>query len=119
MRKRILCAVAMLAMSGSVLFGQSGAPTAAPLTVIRAGMLIDGVSEAPRKNQLIFVRGERIEKVADGSAERPGGTKSSDLSNATRLPGLIDAHTHSFLWGADRVEGGYEANISTGGSALR
>ncbi len=109
----------MLAMSGSVLIGQSGAPTAAPLTVIRAGMLIDGVSEAPRKNQLIFVRGERIEKVADGSAEIPAGTKLIDLSNATLLPGLIDAHTHIFLWGEDPVKGGYDANILKAGIALR
>src|SRR5437588_5624885 len=119
MRKRILCAVAMLAMSGSVLIGQSGAPAAAPLTVIRAGMLIDGVSEAPRKNQLIFVRGERIEKVADGSAAIPAGTKVIDLSAATVLPGMIDAHTHIFLWGEDPAKGGYDANILKAGVALR
>jgi len=115
----MLCAVAMLAMSGSVLFGESGAPTAAPLTVIRAGMLIDGVSEAPRKNQLIFVRGERIEKVADDSAPIPAGTKVIDLSNATVLPGLIDAHTHIFLWGEDPAKGGYDVNILKAGIALR
>src|SRR5260370_22551550 len=96
MRKRILCAVAMLAMlallamTGSVSLGQnggqsggqSGAPAALPLTVIRAGTLIDGVSEAPRKNHLIFVRGERIEKVAVGSAAIPPGSKEIDLSYA-------------------------------------
>src|SRR2546422_9106658 len=119
MRKRILCVVAMLAMSGSVLIGQSGAPTAAPLTVIRAGTLIDGVSETPRKNQLIFVRGERIEKVADASAKIPEGTKVLDLSNATVLPGLIDAHTHIFLWGEDPAKGGYDENILKAGIALR
>src|SRR5229473_1907238 len=121
MRKRILCAVAMLAMlallamTGSVLLGQnggqsgvhSGSQGTAPLTVVRAGTLIDGVSEAPRKNQLIFVRGDRIEKVADGSAAIPAGTKVIDLSNATVLPGLIDAHTHIFLWGEDPAKGGY------------
>src|SRR5947208_4784865 len=119
MRKRIPCVVAMLAMSGSVLIGQSGAPTAAPLTVIRAGTLIDGVSAAPRKNQLIFVRGEHIEKLADGSAAIPAGTKVIDLSNATVLPGLIDAHTHIFLWGEDPAKGGYDANILKAGIALR
>src|SRR2546422_11004866 len=98
MRKRILCVVAMLAMSGSVLIGQSGAPTAAPLTVIRAGMLIDGVSEAPRKNQLIFVRGERIEKVADGSAEIPAGAKVVGLFEATGLAGAVHADHHNFPW---------------------
>src|SRR5216684_4205896 len=106
MRVRILCVVAILAMSGSVSFGQNGAQGAVPLTVVRAGTLIDGVSESPRKNQLIFVRGERIEKVADGAAAIPAGTKVIDLSNATVLPGLIDAHTHIFLWGEDPAKGG-------------
>src|SRR5438309_5460960 len=115
MRKPILCAVAILAMSGSVSLGQG----AAPLTVSRAGTLIDGVSVAPRRNQLIFVRGERIEKVADGSAAIPAGTKVIDLSNATVLPGLIDAHTHIFLWGEDPKKGGYDANILKAGIALR
>src|SRR5467141_5273298 len=127
MRKRMLCAVAMLATSGGVSLGQSegqrsgqsGVPSTAPLTVVRAGTLIDGVSEAPRKNQLIFVRGERIEKVADGSAAIPAGTKVIDLSSATVLPGLIDAHTHIFLWGENPEKGGYDANILKAGIALR
>src|SRR5260370_22577490 len=106
MRKRVLCAMAMLAASNSASLGQSarqsGGQGAATLTVIRAGTLIDGVSEASRKNQLIFVRGERIEKVAEGSAAIPAGAKVIDLSSATLLPGLIDSHTHIFLWGEDR-----------------
>ncbi len=119
MRKRILFAVAMLAIGGSVSLGQAGGQGSAALTVIRAGVLIDGVSEAPRKNQLIFVRGERIEKVVDGSAAIPSGAKVIDLSNATVLPGLIDAHTHIFLWGEDPNKGGYDENILKAGIALR
>src|SRR5260370_27316385 len=95
--------------------GQSAPP--APLTVIRAGTLIDGVSESPRKNQLIFVRGERIEKVADAAEKIPAGAKGIDLSNATVLPGLIDSHTHIFLWGEDPKKGGYDANILESGIA--
>src|SRR5260370_20396483 len=128
-RKRILCAMAMVAMvatGGSVSLGQSrgqsggqsGGQGAATLTVIRAGTLIDGVSEVPRKNQLIFVRGERIEKVAEGSAAIPAGTKVIDLSSATVLPGLIDSHTHIFLWGEDPAKCGYDSNILKAGIAL-
>ena len=98
---------------------QSQKPESAPLTVIRAGTLVDGQSETPRKNQLIFVRGHRIEKVADGSATIPAGAATIDLSNATVLPGLIDSHTHLFLWGEDPAKGGYDANILKAGLALR
>src|SRR5437899_7943706 len=122
MREPILCAVAMLAMlamTGSISLGQAGVQGVAPLTVIRAGNLIDGVSETPRKNQLIFVRGERIEKVSDASARIPKEAKIMDLGNATVLPGLIDSHTHIFLWGEDPAKGGYDANILKAGIALR
>jgi imidazolonepropionase-like amidohydrolase len=119
MIKKLLCTMAIMSMGSSVAQGQSSGTGAASLTVIRAGTLIDGVSEAPRKNQLIFVRGERIEKVADASTAIPAGAKLIDLSNSTVLPGLIDAHTHIFLWGEDPAKGGYDENILKAGIALR
>jgi imidazolonepropionase-like amidohydrolase len=100
-------------------FGQGQKTETVPVTVIRAGTLIDGQSETLRKNQLIFVRGNRIEKVTDGSSAIPAGAKTIDLSNATVLPGLIDSHTHLFLWGEDPAKGGYDANILKAGIALR
>ncbi len=115
----ILCAAALVLLKGDVARGQSAPQTPAPLTVIRAGTLIDGVSQTPRKNQLIFVRGERIEKVTEAGAAIPEGAKVIDLSNATVLPGLIDSHTHIFLWGEDPAKGGYDANILKAGIALR
>ena len=119
MRRSLACFTSALILCSFGARGQSTPSAPTPLTVIRAGTLIDGVSDAPRKNQFIFVRGERIEKVLDASIPIPSGTKVIDLSNATVLPGLIDAHTHIFLWGEDPNKGGYDANILNAGIALR
>src|SRR6266436_4377925 len=110
MKKNIVSAILPLILFASTVRSQSSASSAAQVTVIRAGSLIDGLSGSPRKNQLIFVRGNRIEKVADGSAQIPAGATVIDLSAATVLPGLIDSHTHIFLWGEDPAKGGYDEN---------
>jgi imidazolonepropionase-like amidohydrolase len=96
------------------------AQSGAGVTVIRAGTLIDGKSEKPRANQVIVIRGNRIESVSDAStAKIPAGASEMDLSKQTVLPGLIDSHTHIFLQGEDPAKGGYDANILTQGLALR
>lgn len=115
MKKMSLAVASLLLIGAGVLHPQNSAP----LTVIRAGTLIDGISDTPKKNQLIFVRGDHIEKVAEGSAQIPAGVKVIDLSAATVLPGLIDSHTHIFLWGEDPNKGGYDVNILKAGIALR
>ena len=87
-------------------------PAAPPVIVIRAGVLIDGVSPAPKQNQLIVVRGNRVESVGDvGARKPPDGARVIDLSSATVLPGLIDAHTHILLHGEDAAEGGYDLQL--------
>jgi imidazolonepropionase-like amidohydrolase len=89
------------------------------VTVIRAGTVIDGSNATPRKNQLIFVHGNRIEKVTDSATQIPAEAAVIDLSTSTVLPGLIDSHTHIFLWGEDPAKGGYDENILKAGIALR
>src|SRR2546430_3454914 len=118
MRKLLLVCVAA-ALACSTARTQNAGKDGGSLVVIRAGSLIDGASNTPRKNQLIFVRGQRIEKIADASEQIPSGATLIDLSSATVLPGLIDSHTHIFLWGEDPAKGGYDANILNAGIALR
>jgi len=95
-------------------------PTAQPVSVIRAGMLIDGKSDQPRRDQVIVIRGNRVDSVTDAaSAKIPPGATLIDLSKDTVLPGLIDSHTHIFLQGEEPAEGGYDANILWPPLALR
>jgi imidazolonepropionase-like amidohydrolase len=90
------------------------------VTAIRAGTLIDGKSSTPRRDQVIVVRGNRIESVGDvASAKVPGGASVIDLSRATVLPGLIDSHTHVFLQGDDPAQGGYDVQLLKHGLAFR
>src|SRR6266481_402401 len=119
--RKVFVALCITLIAATHAASQASSAGAAPttLTVIRAGSLIDGTSEAARKNQLIFIRGERIEKVADAAAAIPADAHVIDLSSATVLPGLIDAHTHIFLWGEDPAKGGYDENILKAGIALR
>ena len=90
------------------------------VTVIRAGVLIDGKSEQPRRDQLIVIRGNQIDSVSNAAnANIPAGAAVIDLSKETVLPGLIDSHTHIFLQGEDPAQGGYDANILMAPLALR
>jgi imidazolonepropionase-like amidohydrolase len=98
----------------------SGGPVLHPFTVIRAGTLIDGKSDTPRHDQVIILRGNRIENISDAdSAKIPDGANVIDLSHATVLPGLIDSHTHIFLQGEEPAQGGYDVNILKYPLALR
>jgi imidazolonepropionase-like amidohydrolase len=98
----------------------SATQAADAVTVIRAGTLIDGKSATPRRDQVIVVRGNRIESVGDAaSAKVPAGATAVDLSRWTVLPGLIDAHTHLFLQGEDPADGGYDVQLLKHGLAFR
>jgi imidazolonepropionase-like amidohydrolase len=68
-------------------------PAPAPVTAIRAGKFIDVQAGRVLTNQIILIRGTKIEAVGANVAI-PEGAKVIDLSKMTVLPGLVDCHTH-------------------------
>jgi len=99
-RWKILAFVILFFALSNILPAQeTGASATAPKRVaIRAGRLIDGKSDTPVSNALILIEGDRIVNVTAGGSA-PAGVEVLDLTNATVLPGLVDAHTHVLLQG--------------------
>jgi len=80
----------------------SQAPSPDHWIAVRAGRLLDGKSEKLAANQVVLIKGDRIAEVGPAEKVRvPAGAEVIDLSHATVLPGLIDAHTHVFGNGPD------------------
>jgi imidazolonepropionase-like amidohydrolase len=107
MRTRYLATSLLLLVACAITSAQTPPPDHLPpspdhWTVIRAGRLFDTKSEKLVSNQVVLIRGDRITEV--GPTEKvkvPDGAMVIDLSHATVLPGLIDAHTHVFGNGTD------------------
>lgn len=65
----------------------------AQVTVIKAGKLVQTDEGTVARDQMILIRGNKIEAVGTGIAI-PENATVIDLAKMTVLPGLIDCHTH-------------------------
>jgi len=96
-------AVVLLASLNAL--GQAEPP--AHRVVIRAGHVLDVKSGSTLNNQAIVIEGDKIVSVGPAAdAKAVPGADTIDLSKATVLPGLIDAHTHLTF---EHTQLGYES----------
>jgi imidazolonepropionase-like amidohydrolase len=72
-------------------------PDAPAFLRLRADHLLDGSGGAGLHDAAVLIEGGRIRAIGpDRAIERPEGHVAIDLGNATLMPGLIDAHMHTF-----------------------
>lgn len=87
MKKAAFCFGLVLTLMGAAAQDQ--------VIAIKCGRLIDVKSGHVISNAIILIEGEKIAALGrQGEVALPSGAETIDLSNATVLPGLIDAHDH-------------------------
>lgn len=84
---------AALMISFSVFPARAQLNSNSGIVAIKAGKLLDPETGKTTANQIILVEGNKIKEIG-GNVSIPAEAKIVDLSKATVLPGLFDAHTH-------------------------
>ncbi len=80
--------------------GQVAAQSPAPVTLVKAGRLLDPRTGNVLSPAAVLIENGKIKEVgtpAQVQSHAPAGVKTIDLGSATLLPGLIDSHTHLLL----------------------
>jgi imidazolonepropionase-like amidohydrolase len=111
MQHRIAAALAAVLAIGTAAAAGAQAPVPAtakplPVTVIKAGRLLDPETGTIAANQVIVIEGERIKAVGPNLAV-PAGATVIDLTKLTVMPGLVDAHTHMAMTYKEQPENNY------------
>ncbi len=92
MFKQLVCIALLLIVSATGTPAQQ-TPSSPQVTIIRAGKLVDVDAGRVLTNQMLLLRGGKIEAIGENLSV-PAGATVIDLSKMTVLPGLIDCHTH-------------------------
>ncbi len=109
MRRHLFFSVLLLLLTLSAGLGGLAQAGEVEAVYVLAGKLLDVRAGRLLTDQVIVIRGERIERVIPASeATLPHGANVIDLSGATVLPGLIDMHDH--LTGDHRFHGYFETD---------
>jgi imidazolonepropionase-like amidohydrolase len=115
--KLLAASMAALGAFASAAFTSASAGAAEQIVAIRAGKLVDVVAGKVLNDQTILVSNDRISAVGPtGSVTVPAGARTIDLSGATVLPGLVDAHVH--LTGDPNLHGYRSLGVSDIRAAL-
>jgi imidazolonepropionase-like amidohydrolase len=107
----LLLSIALLTIAMPAAPAQYPEPGPERVYAIKAGKLVDPEKGTTETNQIIFIRGKKIQAVGSNLA-LPIDAKIIDLSKSTVLPGLFDAHTHLCLT-LKRARDGYSYFITT------
>ena len=117
-RRRTVMSVLVIVVLGWT--AQLGAQSAAPITLLTAGRLLDPHTGTVLAPAAVLIDGDKIKEVGSPSQIKPpNGAKLIDLRKATLLPGLIDSHTHllvdpiypSEVERARRYNGGFATDL--------
>ena len=103
----ISLSIVLVAVTAARTAAQYPQPGTSRVIAIKAGKLVDPEKGTAAANQIILVRGRKIEAVG-ANVQIPAEAQLIDLSKSSVMPGMFDAHTHMCMTvKKDRDAGNY------------